>query len=81
MNRTEPTPIVKERNISSREKQTLEELKELSKTAIEIKKADKTDVWVIMDKEEYCEKSVLKEHLNTPTYQTAKNDVNKKVIS
>ena len=81
LNRIEPTPIVKENNITQNEKQALDELKILSKTVIEIKKADKTDVWVIMDKDEYRDKLVMKEHLQTATYEMATEDANKKVYA
>ena len=46
-----------------------------------IKKAEKTDVWVIMDKEEYRQKLVLEEHLLTDTYEQANEDANKKVYA
>ena len=73
-------PVESQNNISSREKQALEELKALTKTSIEIKKADKTDMWVIMGKTEYRD-LVLKQHLDTPTYEGADMDVNKKVFA
>ena len=81
LNRIDPTPVDSQSNISSREKQALEELKSLTKTSIEIKKADKTDMWVIMNKNEYRDKLVLKQHLNTPTYEEAVQDANKKVFT
>ena len=56
LNRIEPIPIKNESNISRVEEKALEDLKKLTKDSLEIKKADKSDVWVIMDKEEYCEK-------------------------
>ena len=80
LNRIEPMSIHKEDNISIDEKNALEELKKLSKENVEIKKADKTDVWVVMDKQEYCDKLVLKEHLDTPTYKQSTPDINKKVF-
>ena len=81
LNRIEPTAIEKESNISSSEEQALDELRTLSKTLIELKKADKTDIWVIMDKEEYRQKLVLEEHLLTETYEQANEDANKKVYA
>ena len=81
LNRVEPTPVELEKNITQNERQALEELKELSNTAIEIKKADKSDLWVIMDKDEYRDKLVLKEHLQTNTYERATEDANEKVYT
>ena len=80
LNRIEPTSIEKESNISSTEKQALKELKTLCKTVIEIKKADKTDVWWIMDKEDYREKLVLKEHLNREIYKKATKEGDMAII-
>ena len=81
LNRVEPSPVEAINNISKKEKEALEELKTLSKSVLEIKKADKTDVWVVMDKMEYREQLVMKQHLLTPTYETADEDVNHEVFS
>ena len=52
---------------------------EYSKTSIEIKKADKSNTLVVMDKEEYKENLVMQQHLRTDTYEKADNNINKKV--
>ena len=79
LNRIEPIPIKNESNISRAEEKALEEFKKLTKDSLEIKKADKSDVWVIMDKGEYSERLVLKEHLQTPTYEESTQNINKEV--
>ena len=79
VNRIEPVPISNENNITFEEKKAMDELKKLTRETLEIKKADKSDVWVIMDKDEYCEKLVLKEHLETSTYKLSTSNINKTV--
>ena len=79
LHKIEPTPLRMEGNIDEKEKNALQELKLLSKTSIEIKKADKSDTWLIMDKTLYRDNLVLKEHLLTPTYEKAHTNANKKV--
>ena len=81
LNRVEPSRIEAVSNISREEKEALEELKNLSKSELEIKKADKTDVWVVMDKTEYRNQLILEQHLHTPTYETADEDINHQVYS
>ena len=73
-------PIKMKKNISDVKEKALEELKLLVQSNIEIKKADKSDTWVIMDKTLYRDQLVLKEHLQTNTYEIASLDANKKVF-
>ena len=56
-----------ENNLNIEERKALDELQTLNKTTIEIEKADKSNTFVIMDKDVYKEKLVLKGHLRTPT--------------
>ena len=81
LNRIDPVPISIPDNVSKGERKAMEELKMLTKQTIEIKKADKTDVLVIMDKEQYRDNLVMGEHLNTQTYKKVEIDANKKVFS
>ena len=81
LSRVEPIPIEKESNISREEKDALEELIAMSKSTLEIKKADKTDVWVVMDKFEYRDQLILEQHLQTPTYEPASENINQQVFS
>ena len=81
LNRVEPIHLEKPSNISRKEREALDELKVLSKSLLEIKKADKSDVWVIMNKEEYQDQLVLEQHLQTPTYEPANDNANQKVFS
>ena len=66
-------------NITNEERVAYLELKSLSKSTLEFKKADKSDTWVIMNKEDY-RSLILKEHLVTETYEKAPLDTNKKVL-
>ena len=66
-------------NLDSEERNALNELRKLTTTSIEIKKADKSNTFVLMDKKDYKEKLVLKGHLETPTYEKAEQSANKKV--
>ena len=56
-------------NLDKEEQKALKDLMTLSKSVLEIKKADKSNTLVIMDKEEYKNKLILEGHLNTETYQ------------
>ena len=80
LGKLEPTSKASDDNIDKVERQALEELKVLTKTVIEIKKADKTNTFVVMDKQSYRDKLVLEGHLNTCTYERASGDSNKKVF-
>ena len=53
-----------EENINKDEKGALKELQEYNKISIEIKKADKSNMLVTMDKEQYKEKLILEQHLH-----------------
>ena len=67
-------------NLEKNEEVGYNQLKRLSKSVIEIKKADKSDTWVIMDKEKYRQ-MILNEHLLTGTYELAPVNANRKVHS
>ena len=69
--RIDPLQQRSEDNLTKTERVALSELKDLSKTDIIIKKADKGNTLVIMDIPFYRDKMVLGDHLNTDTYQTA----------
>ena len=72
INKIDPKKIEMNSNVCEDEERGLRELQSLSKTTIEIKKADKSNTFVIMDKETYKEKLVLEGHLNTPAYEKVK---------
>ena len=76
------TPVTKRTsdNLSKEEREALTELQQLSETTIEIKKADKSNTLVVMDKDDYKRKLVLEDHLHTPTYEKAADDAKKKVF-
>ena len=75
----EPEPIKTESNVSGDERKAIKTLRENSN--IVIKKADKTNVFVIMDKEFYRDKLVLGDHLNTSTYELTDENSDKKVFN
>ena len=79
INKIQPTKISTASNISDEEKSALRELKLLTKSDIEIKKADKTNTIVIMNKEDYREQLVQKCHLETSSYEQARESCDKKV--
>ena len=81
IHKIDPRKTKMESNIEEEEENALRELKSLTQESIEVKKADKSNILVIMDKEEYKEKLVLKQHLETNTYEKAENDTNKKVYN
>ena len=74
----EPEPIRTESNITVQERRAIESLKGNNK--IVIKKADKTNVFVIMDTDFYRDKLVLKDHLQTSTYEVTTKEADKKVF-
>ena len=80
VNKLCPTEIEMKRNITRGEEKAMEEIINLSKEKIEIKKADKSNTLVIMDKKIYKEKLILKDHLLTSTYQKSSPDSNEKVF-
>ena len=57
----------------------MKELIAMSKTDIEIKKADKSNTLVLMDKEDYKNKLVLNGHLYSPTYEKSDARANERV--
>ena len=57
-----------EENITVAERKALNEIKELCKHDIEIKKADKGSSFVLMDKMYYSKKLVYQDHLHSNTY-------------
>ena len=81
IHKLEPRKIKLEENVCKMEKKALTELKNLTKTSLEIKKADKTDTWIIMEKKDYKDKLVLAEHLSSNTYKKAELNSNHKVYN
>ena len=69
INKLEPKKTETNSNVTQQEETALQELTALTRTILEIKKADKTNTLVIMDKEEYREKLVLQCHLQTESYK------------
>ena len=69
INKLEPSRKTPVENITEEEQTALNEIKELTRTTLEIKKADKTNTFVIMDKDRYREQLVLNCHLRTPSYE------------
>ena len=67
-------------NLDQGERRALEEIKERCKTSLVIKKADKSNTLVVMERNDYEQKLVLKDHLHTPTYERANDDANKHVF-
>ena len=80
LHKIDPAPISTKNNLEREEKVAFSQLKVLAKSAIEIKKADKSDTWALMDKERYRQ-MILKEHLLTETYEKAPLDANNKVYN
>ena len=78
LHKIDPADITMKSNLTRKEQEAYNQLKALSKSTIEIKKADKSDTWVIMNKEDYRQ-MILKEHLFTETYEKAPADSNIKV--
>ena len=79
VHKIDPAPVNTSSNITHEERVAYLELKSLSKSTLEFKKADKSDTWVIMNKDDY-RALILKEHLLTETYERASLDANKKVL-
>ena len=80
VNKLCPTEIKMKKNISQGEEKALEEIIKLAKEKVEIKKADKSNTLVIIDKEVYKNKLVLKDHLLSSTYKKSSPDSNEKVF-
>ena len=75
----EPKKCTTNGNISREEEIALNEIKALSRTEIEIKKADKTSTLVIMNKDDYCNQLVIQCHLETNAYEQVTNNIDSKV--
>lgn len=72
-----PESIIKEDTLTTEEGKALKEL--TSNQDIVIKKADKVNTLVIMDKDYYTNKLVMNDHLSTNTYQKVDNNADKTV--
>ena len=59
INRITPSPKKTPDNLNKEERRALEELKTLCQTSLVIKKADKSNTLVIMDKDDYEKRLVL----------------------
>ena len=66
-------------NLSGEEREAMKELISMTRTDIEIKKADKSNTLVLMDKEKYRSKLVLEDHLYSPTYEKSDTKANERV--
>ena len=77
--RIEPAKIGMGNNLSQLEEVALRELKELTRTEIEVKKADKTNTLVIMDKADYRDQLVHQCHLATNSYEPTEENIDKRV--
>ena len=80
VNKIEPKCTQMDSNVTVDEENALKELISYSKESMEIKKADKSNTFVIMDKTHYRDKLVLEQHLLTDTYETADINSNLKVF-
>ena len=80
VNRINPERRTLSNNLSSEEREAMKELIALSKSEIEIKKADKSNTLVLMNKEEYQNKLVLEGHLHTATYEKSDAKANERVF-
>ena len=74
----EPEPINTPSNVTEEERRAVKELAE--NRNIVIKKADKTNIFVVMDSTYYKNKLVLNDHLNTPTYERTTSDADVKMF-
>ena len=79
LRKIQPTEIWTTNNISNDEESALQELKTLTKSTIEIKKADKTNTIIVMNKNEYKDQLVHACHLNTTSYEQVAENIDKKV--
>ena len=81
INKITPNNKITPDNLDKEEREALTQIKHMCQTTIEIKKADKSNTLVIMEKDDYEQKLVLEGHLQTPTYEQAPENANKKVFS
>ena len=79
INKLEPNTCSLNSNISNKEESALSEIKALTRTELEIKKADKTGTIVIMNKADYCNQLIVQCHLQTTAYEEVPNDIDKNV--
>jgi hypothetical protein len=77
----QPTKIHTPCNIANEEVQALRELKILIKSDLEIKKADKSNTLVVMDKDEYRNQLVHNCHLETSSYERVSENSDKLVYN
>ena len=75
----EPEPINCPSNVTKEERNAIKELK--ANKNIVIKKADKSNVFVIMDTSFYRNKLVLQDHLETQVYELTTEHADKKVFT
>ena len=66
-------------NLTKQERKALKELQEAQDLVI--RKADKGNTLVLMDKDYYCNTLVMKHHLNTSTYEKVDSDSDKRVFN
>ena len=75
----EPTISDVNDNLTKQERKALKELQEHQDLVI--RKADKGNTLVLMDKDCYCNTLVMKHHLNTSTYQKVDSNSDKRVFN
>ena len=80
INKITPSSKTTPDNLTREERLALNELKELCNTSVVVKKADKSNTLVVMEKTDYEQKLVLGDHLLTPTYEPSTDDANEKVF-
>ena len=79
INKLTPTVKFTPDNLDEEERKALNEMKSLCESSLVLKKADKSNTLVLMDKLDYENTLVLKGHLLTSTYEIAKDDANHQV--
>ena len=79
INKITPTNKRTPDNLDGEERTALEEILNLCKASLVVKKADKSNTLVVMEKDDYEGKLVMNGHLCTTTYEKAPDDANKKV--
>ena len=75
----EPTMSDVNDNLTKQERKALKELQE--DQDLVIRKTDKGNTLVLMDKDYYCNTLVMKHHLNTSTYQKVDSNSDKRVFN
>ena len=75
----EPTISDVNDNLTKQERKALKELQE--DQDLVIRKADKGNTLVLMDKDYYCNTLVMKHHVNTKTYQIVDSNSDKRVFN